>query len=161
MTTSAVSPTGRGSWLGLLPFLGAVLAVAVLGGLAAGNASRTYQTLDLPAFAPASWLFGPVWTVLYVMIGLAGWLVWRDRGWCPAVVAWVVQLLLNLAWTPLFFGLGEVGLALLDISLLLGATVTTIVLSWRVSRPAAWLLVPYALWVGYATALTAGIWVLN
>jgi tryptophan-rich sensory protein len=161
VTTSAVPRTGRPSWLGPLPFLAAVLVVAVLGGLAAGNASRTYQALELPDFAPPSWLFGPVWTVLYVMIGLAGWLVWRNRGWCAALVAWVVQLLLNLAWTPLFFGLGEVGLALLDISLLLGATVATIGLSWRISQPAAWLLVPYLLWVGYATALTAGIWALN
>jgi tryptophan-rich sensory protein len=161
MTTSVAPRTDRRSWVGLLPFLAAVLAVALLGGLAAGNASDTYRALDLPVFAPPSWLFGPVWSVLYLMIGVAGWLVWRERGWCRALTAWAVQLLLNLFWTPLFFGLGEVGLALLDIGLLLGAVVVTIVLSWRISRPAAWLLVPYLLWVGFATALNAGIWLLN
>lgn len=158
--TDASLPSTR-SWLGLLPFAAAVAAVAVLGGLAAGTAESTYQDLDLPAFAPPSWLFGPVWTVLYVMIAVAGWLVWRARGVDVATVAWGVQLLLNLAWTPLFFAGDRYGLALVDIVALLVAILATIALAWPRSRTAALLLVPYLAWVAFATALNAAIWHLN
>jgi len=149
------------TWLTLLPFLAAVGAVAVLGGLASASASETYQALELPPYAPPSWLFGPAWTVLYVMIGVAGWLLWRAAGWGPALAAWVVQLLLNLAWTPLFFASDRYGWALVEIVVLWLAIVTTIVLARTASRPAAWLLVPYLGWVTFATALNAGIVVLN
>jgi len=149
------------SWLGLVPFLAGVTAVAVVGGLAAGSAGQTYRTLELPPFAPPSWLFGPVWTVLYVMIAVAGWLVWRERGWDRSLTLWVVQLVLNLLWTPLFFTADLYVAALVDILLLLVAVVATIALFRRTSTTAAWLLVPYVVWVAFATALTIGIVVLN
>lgn len=159
MTTFA-SPS-RPGWLSLAPFLAAVAAVAVLGGLAASSSAETYRALDLPPFAPPSWVFGPVWTVLYVMIAISGWLAWRAGAGRAALGAWVVQLLLNLAWTPLFFAAGRYGWALVDILALLVAVGATIVLFRRVSPVAAWLLVPYAAWVAFATALNLAIVVLN
>ena len=147
--------------LTLLPFLLAVAVVAAIGALAAGNASAQYADLQQPAFAPPSWLFGPVWTVLYLMIGIAGWWLWRAAGLGAALSWWIVQLVLNLAWTPLFFAADLLGWALVEIAALLCAVVVTIVLSWRRSRRAALMLVPYLGWVGFAAALNAAIWHLN
>lgn len=147
--------------LTLVPFLLAVLVVAGVGGLAAGNASAQYADLRQPSFAPPSWVFGPVWGVLYLMIGVAGWLLWRAGGWGPALTAWVVQLVLNLAWTPLFFAADLLGWALAEIVVLLVAVVLTLALSRSRSRLAAWLLVPYLAWVGFATVLNAAFWHLN
>ncbi|MDQ6526658.1 TspO/MBR family protein [Nocardioides sp. LHD-245] len=160
-TTSAPTSGPARDVLALLPFVAAVAAVAVLGGLAAGSSAQTYRALDLPPFAPPSWLFGPVWTVLYVMIAVAGWLAWRAGAGVPGLAAWVAQLLLNLAWTPLFFAADRYGWALVDIAALLVAIVAVIALFARVSRAAAWLLAPYLLWVGFATALNAAIVILN
>lgn len=161
MTTSAVADGSPRRWLTLLPFLLAVAVVSAVGGLAAGSAGATYRDLDLPAFAPPSWLFGPVWTVLYVMIAVAGWLVWRRDGWTRALTVWAVQLGLNMLWTPLFFGLGLIGVALVEIVVLLVVVAVTIALFRRTSTPAALLMLPYLAWVGFATLLTASIWVLN
>lgn len=145
----------------LLPFLGAVVVVAGVGGLASGSAQETYGSLEQPFFAPPAWLFGPVWTVLYVTIAVAGWLVWRSRGWDRALTLWVVQLVLNMAWTPLFFGLQEYGWALAEIAALWVAIAATAVAFRRRSRLAAALLLPYLAWVTFAAALNAGIWWLN
>lgn len=146
----------------LAGFVAAVVVVAVLGGLAAGSAGRTYERLDLPAFAPPSWLFGPVWTVLYLMIAVAGWLYWRQVGRLDAaLLLYGAQLVLNAAWTPLFFGADAYGLALVDIVLLAVLVLITVLAFARRSRVAAWLLVPYLLWVLYAAALNAGIWSMN
>ena len=152
----------RGSWPSLLIFLAAVAFVAVVGGIAAGSARSTYAALELPSWAPPGWLFGPVWTVLYVMIGIAGWLLWRAPGGRGTpLVLWVVQLVLNLVWTPLFFGADRYGIALMEIVLLWCFIVATIAAGWRVSRLAALLLVPYLAWVSFATALNASVWWLN
>jgi benzodiazapine receptor len=159
MTT--VAGRRRTSWLTVLPFLAATMAVAVIGALSATGVPQEYRSLEQPGFAPPSWVFGPVWTVLYVMIGVAGWLLWRPRGWTPVVTLWAVQLVLNLAWTPLFFGAGQRGLALVDIVLLDLLVAATVVLGWRTSRAAALLLVPYLAWTCFATALNASIWAMN
>ncbi|MEV7728626.1 TspO/MBR family protein [Streptomyces sp. NPDC087917] len=138
--------------------------VAALGALASADAGDVYGALDRPAWAPPAWLFGPVWTVLYATIGVAAWLVWRhsDRQRVRrALTWWSVQLVLNLAWTPLFFAARQYGLALLDIVLLLAALGTTMFRFRRLSPAAALLLVPYLLWVAFATALNASIWQLN
>ncbi len=148
-------------WWTLLPFLAAVVAVAGIGGLAASGSRETYRALDLPPYAPPSWLFGPTWSVLYLLIGVAGWLLWRAGGWDRVMSLWVVQLLLNLAWTPLFFAAGLYTVALVEIVALAAAVALLVVWSWRRSRTAAWLLVPYLAWVCFATALNAGIVVLN
>lgn len=162
MTSHAsLRPSRVPTWLGLVPFAAAVVVVAVVGGLAASSSAATYRDLDLPPFAPPSWLFGPVWTVLYVMIAVAGWLAWRAGAGPAALAVWVVQLLLNLAWTPLFFAADRYGWALVDILALLVAIGVTIGLFARRSPVAAWLLVPYAAWVAFATALNFAIVVLN
>lgn len=162
MSPSAAVPAPRHAhsprvWLGLVVFVAAVAVAALVGNLAARGASTTYARLDLPAFAPPSWLFAPVWTVLYVVIAVAGWLVWRRVGVDAAVALWVVQLVLNAAWTPLFFAADLRWLAFAEICLLWVAIVATLSLFWPRHRPAALLLVPYLLWVTYAAALTLAI----
>ncbi|MCY9785343.1 tryptophan-rich sensory protein [Nocardiopsis sp. EMB25] len=155
---------GRGPGLvSLAVFVGAAYAVAVLGSLAASDAGAVYASLERPGWAPPSWLFAPVWTVLYGMIGVAAWLAWRRTGRDArtALVWWWVQLGLNAAWTPLFFGLRQYGLAFLDICLLLVALVITVVAFWCLRRVCALLLVPYLLWVAFASALNLNIWLNN
>jgi tryptophan-rich sensory protein len=109
-------------------------------------------------------VFGPVWTVLYLMIAVAGWRVWRRRGEAGAGLAlgaWGVQLALNLGWSLLFFGARMIGLALAEIAILLAAILVTATLFWRIDPLAGALLAPYALWVGFATVLNAALWWLN
>ena len=144
--------------LGLVGFAVAVTFVAVVGSLAAVSARSTYAALDLPSWAPPGWLFGPVWTVLYVLIAVSGWLVWRRVGGDRSLTVYAVQLVLNALWTPLFFGADRYGLALAEILLLDVAVASTIVLFRARHRLAAALLVPYLAWVLFATALNAAIW---
>lgn len=160
-TPHASSSGPSSSWLAPLGFGLAVLVAAGLGGLAASSAGSTYAALDLPSWAPPAGVFGPVWTVLYVMIAVAGWLTWRTVGWDRALTVWAVQLVLNAAWTPLFFAADRYGLALVEIVVLLVAVGATIALFWVRHRLAALLLVPYLAWVGFATALNAAIWSMN
>ncbi|MBB0243284.1 tryptophan-rich sensory protein [Streptomyces alkaliphilus] len=168
MTTGGTTETRSAApwwrfWPSLVVFVGLCYLVSAVGSLASSEADEVYGALDRPAWAPPSWLFGPVWTVLYGLIGVSAWLVWRRAGGSArtALVWWGVQLALNLAWTPLFFAAEEYGLALVNIVLMLGAIVVTTALFARIHRVAAWLLVPYLLWVGYATALNAAIWWAN
>lgn len=159
-------PVGRDGrpWLRALlvwlAFLGIVLAVAALGAQFAPGA--WYAALTKPGWTPPSGLFAPVWTALYVMIATAGALVWlRAPHAGPALGFWAAQLALNGLWSWLFFGLERPGLAALDIVALLAAIIATVVACWRVTRAAALLLLPYAAWVAYATALNLAIWRLN
>jgi translocator protein len=123
-----------------------------------------YETLIKPPFTPPSWLFGPVWTVLYLAMAVAGWLVWRRKGLTGATLPLALfggQLVLNALWSVLFFGLREPGVALVEI-LLLWAVILATTLSFRsVSRTASWLLTPYLAWVTFAVALNLEIWRLN
>jgi tryptophan-rich sensory protein len=148
-------------WLVLGLFGVASFVAAAVGALGVAGTREEYQRLEQPGWAPPSWLFGPVWTVLYILIAVAGWLVWRRVGWGPALTAFAIQLALNAAWTPLFFGAGAYGLALAEIIVMWLAIGATILLFWRASRPAAVLLVPYWAWVTFATALNFAIWRLN
>jgi translocator protein len=160
-TLTAPPRSAPRSLVGLLGCVLAVAAAALIGTLAVSGASQEYASLIQPAWAPPSWLFGPVWTVLYATMAAAAWLVWRRVGLDRTLVPFAVQLLLNAAWTPLFFGAGQYGWALVDIAALWLAIAVTIVVFWRVSRPAALLLVPYWLWVTFAAALNASILALN
>ncbi|MFC0674390.1 TspO/MBR family protein [Brachybacterium hainanense] len=154
-------PRAERPLLSLVVFLAATALAAVVGGVAASGAQETYAALALPPFAPPAWLFGPAWSVLYVLIALAGWLVWRRAGWGLPIALWILQLVLNAAWTPLFFGGGLYGWALAEI-LVLWLVVLLCVWVFRAWRPvAALLLLPYAAWVAYAAALNLGIVVLN
>ena len=160
-TVAQRPPAPARSALAAAVFALAVIAVAALGGLAASGSRATYDQLEQPPFAPPGWVFGPVWTVLYVLIAIAGWLVWRQVGLERSLVVYGVQLVLNALWTPIFFGGDRYGLALVEILLLLASVVLTIAMFARRQRTAALLLVPYLAWVGFATALNASIVVLN
>lgn len=166
MTATAAShaPSTRASLLGLAGFAAAVTAAALVGVLSSTVTAAEYAALRQPSWAPPSWVFGPVWTALYAMIAVSGWLVWRRHGWRGARVElsfYLVQLVLNAAWTPLFFAAGLRGAALVDICLLVAALTATIVLFARRSRWAAALLVPYWAWTVFATALNLSVWRLN
>lgn len=141
------------------------LAVSGAGGAVTSTSVGTwYQTLEKPAFNPPDWVFAPVWTGLYLMMAVAGWRVWRapaSRRRRVALAAFGVQLALNLAWSFLFFGFQRIGAALVEIVALLAAIGFTTRAFWRVDRAAGALFVPYLLWVAYATALNAMLWILN
>jgi translocator protein len=164
MTTDPADRRAR--WLGLLAFLAIALAAGGIGSLLQGSdVGGRYLAFERPAWAPPSWAFGVVWPVLYVLIGVAGWRVWRARGGVRAAGAalglWAVQLVVNAVWPGVFFGLEAFGPAVAVIVLLDVLVVLTIVAFWRIDRIAAWLLVPYLLWILYATALNAALWQLN
>lgn len=147
-----------------LVLLSLFLVLVVGGGLAIWFLTapdKWYAGLAKPAFNPPNWLFGPVWTVLYVLIAVAGWRTFeRDRGGWPMRLWWT-QLGLNFFWSPTFFAAHQIGLALLVVLLLLAAILAFIVMSWRQNRVAAWLFAPYAAWVAFASVLNGAIWLLN
>lgn len=146
----------------LIVFLIICFAVAGLGSLATTpNIPTWYATLNKPSWNPPNWLFGPVWTLLYAMMAVAGWLVWKRVGWGTAIICFAVQLALNLAWSFIFFGAHQTGLAFLEIVLLWLAIVATIISFSSVSKTAAGLLTPYLLWVSFAATLNFTIWRLN
>jgi len=121
-----------------------------------------YESLNRPSFAPPDWLFGPVWTMLYVFMALSAWLVWRRLGWRSRLIRlWSIQLLLNALWMPLFFGLHLLGIALFELGLLWIAIAICILRFQPISNAASWLLIPYLAWVTFAFGLNLGFWWLN
>lgn len=124
-----------------------------------------YASLERPSFAPPEWVFGPVWTTLFALMGIALFLVWEQarhqKKGKVAIGAFVVQLLLNTFWSVLFFGFRSPGAAFGEIFFLWAAIAVTIVAFARISKTAAWLLVPYLLWVSFAAYLNYAIWILN
>jgi tryptophan-rich sensory protein len=124
-----------------------------------------YANLHKPFFNPPDWIFGPVWTTLYIRMGVSAFLVWRkgldNKIVRIALICFIVQLFLNAIWTPLFFGLRSPLLGLIDIVLLLNAIIVTVSAFSKISRPAALLLIPYLAWVSFATVLNASIYLLN
>ncbi|HSC96976.1 MAG TPA: TspO/MBR family protein [Burkholderiales bacterium] len=162
---SEIPGSGGRNLVALAGFAALCFAIAAAGGATTATSVGTwYAGLAKPAFNPPDWVFGPVWTVLYLMIAVAGWRVWRrraERGAWLALGAWGVQLSLNLSWSLLFFGARMIGAALAEIVVLLAAILVTAALSWRIDRLAGALLVPYAAWVGFATVLNAALWRLN
>ncbi len=146
----------------LVGFIALCLAAGALGAAVTAPAIPTwYATLAKPSFNPPNWIFAPVWTTLYVLMAIAAWLVWRRGNARTPLTLFAVQLVLNSAWSLLFFGLHRVDLALLDIVLMLAAIAAT-ALSFRPrSAVAALLLVPYLAWVSFATVLNFAIWRLN
>jgi tryptophan-rich sensory protein len=156
------SGTGVNEWIGLVVSFVVCFAVAGLGSLATTpNIPTWYATLNKPSWNPPNWLFGPVWTVLYALMAVAVWLVWRRTGWGVAVTIFAIQLALNLAWSFIFFGSHQPGLAFLEIVLLWLAIAATVLMFFQVSTVAAILMIPYLLWVSFAAALNYTIWRLN
>ncbi len=151
--------------LGLAGFAALCAAVSAIGGAVTATSVGTwYQGLEKPAFNPPDWVFPVVWTALFAMIAVAGWRAWRSAPLAAtrlALAVYIVQLALNIGWSVLFFGFRQIGLALAEILVLLPAIAANAALFWRLDRWAGALLVPYLLWVGYATVLTAALWVLN
>ena len=150
----------------LLIALAVPLAVGGLAGYATSSGVATwYPTLAKPSFNPPAWVFGPVWTVLYLMMGVAAYLVWRigtgTAGVRLALAVFLLQLVLNGLWSLLFFGLRSPGLALVDIALLWVAIGAAVWLFWRVVPAAGLLLLPYWAWVSFAAVLNGSIWSLN
>jgi tryptophan-rich sensory protein len=141
--------------------------LCVLGGAASGLVAPPgawYQSLLKPNWTPPPWLFGPVWTILYIMIGVAGWMIWSSRKSPRGRAAFglfALQLVLNFAWTPVFFGLHAPGPAFGVISALVACIAGTIVVTWRTERAASLLLIPYAAWVCFASALNFALWRMN
>lgn len=155
-------PMSASSLLALLGFLVACFLAAATG--AFFRPGEWYESLKKPSWRPPNFLFAPVWTVLYVMIAVSGWLVWRGAGFTGAALPLAVyafQLVLNAAWTPLFFGLHRPDLGFVDIVLVWLSIVATIVLFAPIHVAAALLLLPYLAWVSFATALNFAVWRLN
>lgn len=151
--------------VGLVVCVMICFAAAGLGGLVTTpNVPNWYAQLAKPAWTPPSGVFGPVWTLLYLMMAVAAWLIWRQAGLVAARLPlglFAVQLVLNSLWSILFFGLHSPGAAFVDIVLLWAAILATAVAFYRRSRWAGGLLVPYLLWVSFATALNFTIWRMN
>jgi tryptophan-rich sensory protein len=158
-----VKPLNSLAVLGI--FIVVCLAVAGLGSVfTAGSVRDWYPALQKPSWNPPAWLFGPVWTVLYIMMAIAAWLIWQRQGLAgvsSALGLFGFQLILNALWSPLFFGLRSPLAGLMDIVPLWAAILATILSFWKISAVAGVLLIPYWLWVSFATALNFAIWRLN
>ena len=146
-------------YVSLLTFLVLTAGAAITG--SQFMPGEWYAGLAKPAWTPPNWLFGPVWTVLYVMIAVAGWRVWLKQGFGTALAAWGLALAFNALWSYLMFGAHRIDLALADIVALLISIAAFIVLARGADQPAALLFVPYLAWVGFATALNFAIQRLN
>ena len=146
---------------GLAGWIVLSFAAAAIGGLASARAGDFYQQLSRPDWAPPASVFGPVWSALYLLMGVAAWLVWRERGFGGARAAlglFLVQLLANALWTWLFFAWRQGALAFGEIIVLWILIVATLIAFWRVQKLAALLLLPYLGWVSFAALLTYAIW---
>ncbi len=141
-------------------FIAAVLGTGLLIGVN-NIPGEWYQSLAKPSFNPPNWIFAPVWSTLYVMIGIAGARTFLDHRRSPAMRFWLAQMILNFLWSPLFFGMQQVGAALVAIIALLVAVLGFIIASRRQDYLSSLLFVPYAAWVAFATLLNASIFLLN
>lgn len=148
------------NWFTLIGFIGLVLG----GGTAIGFTTlpgEWYQGLVKPVFNPPNWIFGPVWTILYVMIAIAGWRLWENHRSSMAMTIWWVAMVLNFMWSPTFFGMQQLGLALVIILAMLASIFAFIFQASKIDRTSSWLFVPYAAWVSFATLLNATLLYLN
>jgi tryptophan-rich sensory protein len=154
---TARSPSSQ--WLGLLGWLLAAFAAGAVGAIASVDAASFYARLSKPSWAPPAGAFGPVWTGLYVLMGVSAWLVWRTPG--PKRVALALfgaQLAANALWSWLFFAWHRGALAAAEVLVLLALIVATATAFWRASRLAGLLMLPYVLWVSFASVLTWSVW---
>ena len=150
--------------LGLVGWVAITFAAAAIGAWGSADSSSFYAELARPSWAPPAWLFGPVWTTLYALMAVSAWLVWRVRGFAgarSALLLFIVQLAANALWSWLFFAWHRGALAFVEVLVLLGLIVATVVAFHRNSRLAAALLYPYLAWVTFASALTFAVWRLN
>ena len=146
------------------------LALPQIAGITAANITKTgegswFRSLDKPSWNPPAWVFAPVWTTLYILMGLAFYLIWKSNAprhfTRPAMVLWIMQLVFNFFWTIIFFGQHQIGWALAEITGLWLLILLAIFAFARIDKAAAWLLVPYISWVSFAALLNGAIWQLN
>ncbi|MCT8468928.1 tryptophan-rich sensory protein [Chromohalobacter salexigens] len=150
--------------LGLIGWLVLSFITAGIGAIASVDATQFYAELTQPSWAPPAGAFGPVWTTLFALMGIAAWLVWREGGWKRqqgVLALFIVHLAVNALWSWLFFAWHQGALAFVEVILLWGMILATLIAFWRVRPLAGLLLVPYLAWVSLATALTYTVWQLN
>ncbi len=147
----------------LLLSLAVSLGTGALSALLTRRSMALYESVVRPPLSPPSWLFPVVWTILYILMGVAAYWVWRSDapGRERALTLYGAQLLLNFFWPQIFFNARKFGFALLWIAALLVVLILTVRAFRRVDRPAGWLMLPYVLWVAFASYLNAGVWYLN
>lgn len=170
MIDTSISSTQKKNTLSPFWKLAIAIVICELTGIVSGLISQSdlnswYRTLEKPSWNPPSWLFGPVWTTLYILMAVALWLVWKHdtRESLKQRAMWVfaLQLFLNFCWSILFFNLHSPELAFVDIVIMLITIAITIFLFYRISRPAAYLLIPYLAWVCFATILNYTLMTMN
>lgn len=168
MSTVSLQPDRRISgpwpWVVLAGFIVLCLAAGWLGSIATiPNIPTWYAGLNKPWFSPPNWVFAPVWTTLYVLMGISAWLIWRapERRDNAPFVPFAIQLALNVSWSFAFFGAHSPLAGLVVIVVLWVVLVWNIATFWPISRAAAWLLIPYLAWITFATALNGGVYALN
>jgi tryptophan-rich sensory protein len=153
------------NWGSLAAFLLLTFAIEIIGGIWTRESVETwYPTLNKPSWTPPGWVFGPVWSTLYLMIAVSGWLLYTAEPSpkrTQALWFYALQLACNFIWSFLFFSLRNPGVALIDSVLILVFLILTITAAWKVRPLAAWLLIPYLVWALYATSLNLGTWLLN
>ena len=157
-------PSRQRQILGLAAWMLVSFTAASIGAVASITAADFYEDLTRPNWAPPGWLFAPVWSVLYVLMGLAAWLVWRSHGFKAGrtgLVLFISQLAANALWTWLFFAWRQGAAAFVEILILWALIVATAVSFWRLNTLAGVLLLPYLAWVTFAGALTFSVWRLN
>lgn len=150
--------------VGLVVWLGVCFIAAAVGGMATTSAGSFYSELVRPSWAPPASLFGPVWSVLYALMGVSAWLVWRRGGFQVeqgALTLFLVQLVVNALWSWLFFAWRLGAIAFVEILLLCCLVLATLLQFWRRERLAGALLVPYLLWISFAAALNFSLWRMN
>jgi translocator protein len=152
----------------IIPFIISILIAQAAGLIGAvftfSSVDTWYLTLNTPSWNPPSWVFGPVWTTLYTLIGISAYIIWRNKDKIKkklALQVYGLHLAFNALWTIIFFGLKNPGLAFIEILILLGMIITTIVLFGRIDKRASYLLLPYLAWVTFAAYLNFTIWQLN
>lgn len=149
---------------GLIGWLGITFIAAAVGAAATVDAPSFYQALNLPSWAPASSVFAPVWTLLYLMMGIAAWLVWRQAGFNNARTAltlYIMQLIFNALWSWTFFAWHQGSFSFMVIVFLWLLVAATLYQFWKINRSAGVLLMPYLLWLTYAGALNLVVWQMN
>jgi tryptophan-rich sensory protein len=156
-SSAPVSPT-----LALVGFIGLCLLVGASGGtITAHSMEPWYASLAYPPLTPPNWLFAPAWAVLYIMLGISGWMVWHRKGASRPLRLWGWQLAANALWVPAFFGLHSPRLGLAVMAVMLALIVLTIRAFRRVSIGAGWMMTPYAVWCVFAAYLNVGFCILN
>ena len=157
--------TERTRWIGLVIFIAVCLGAGGLGAIATTpEIEGWYRTIEKPSWNPPDWIFGPVWTTLFILMAVAAWFVWRSAGFAAAAMPltlFAVQLVLNIAWSWIFFGLHQPGWAFAEIVLLWLAIAATTATFFRSSPLAGWLMLPYLAWVSFAAVLNFTIWRMN